>query len=155
IIIPEDLEEKIVNKENTIELYKDDRKIESYQIQNQINKFITFANGTYVNGSFDLDRVKRALKEKVEVNLINSEINGKNPSINNWFKYYFNFTSYIIMAVYIAVIGLVMTEFTNENIENRRKVSSKKLLDFDKEIYLGQLTVASFITLIFILGSIV
>ena len=48
-----------------------------------------------------------------------------------------------------------MTDFTDDNIENRRKISSKKFLKFNNEIYLGQLSLASIITLIFILGSIV
>ena len=48
------------------------------------------------------------------------------------------------MALYIAVIGYVMTEFIDEEIENRRKISSVKFLKFNSEIYLGQLTIASF-----------
>lgn len=58
------------------------------------------------------------------------------------------------MAIYISSIGLVMTEFTDKNIQSRRKISSKKFLQFNKEIYLGQFTLGSMITLIFILGSI-
>ena len=48
-----------------------------------------------------------------------------------------------------------MTDFINKDVESRRKVSSIKFLKFNREIYLGQLTIASFITLVFILGSIV
>ena len=58
IIIPEDFNERIVNKKNAIELFRDDRNIASYQIENQINKFISFANATYENGEFDLSQCK-------------------------------------------------------------------------------------------------
>lgn len=57
------------------------------------------------------------------------------------------------MALYISLIGFVMIEITGEGIENRRRVSSVRFLQFNKEIYLGQLTIASFITTVFILGA--
>lgn len=154
LIIPQDFEEKTINKEKTIEIYKDDRQIATYQIQNQVNKFLAFANGTYENGKFNLGEVNSALDESVKVNFMDSN-NNKNANADSWFKYYFNFTSYIIMALYISLIGFVMIEITGEGIEKRRRVSSIKFLKFNKEIYLGQLTIASFITTVFILGAIV
>ena len=154
IIIPEDFQEKVVNKEKSIEIYNDERKIESMQIQNQINKFLMFANATYEDGKFNLASVDLALKEKTKVELIdNNSI--KNISINEWFRNYFNFTSYVIVGMYIAIIGMVMADFTDENIDSRMKISSKKFLNFNMELYLGQLTIAAIITSIFILGSIV
>lgn len=120
IVIPENFEDKVINKEKAVEIYKDDRKIETYQIQNQINKFILFANATYEDGKFKLWNVNDALDEKVDVNLVISD-NNINQRINNWFKTYFNFTSYIILAIYISVIGFVMIEFTDEEIEKDEK----------------------------------
>lgn len=155
IIIPKDFDEKVTYKEKPIQLYKDDRKIESLQIQNEINKFLTFSNATYENGKFDLEAVKLALNEKTQVKLVGADSEVKNHSANKWFKYYYNFTSYVIIAIYIAVMGLVMSDFRNKNIEKRMKISSKKFLKFNKEMYFGQLTIASVITLVFILGSIV
>ncbi|WP_352404683.1 ABC transporter permease [Sporanaerobacter acetigenes] len=154
IIIPEDFDEKVINKENSIKLYNDDRKVESLQIQNQINKFLTFVNATYENGEFNLVDVESALDEKAKVELVESNNVSSNDGIVMWFKYYFNFTSYVITAIYISAIGLVMTDFKDEYIQSRTKISSKKFLQFNKEMYLGQLVIASMITLIFILGSI-
>lgn len=153
IVIPEDFEEKVINKEKAIEVYRDDRKIESYQIQHQINKFLSFVNASRENGEFDLEAVNLALKEKANVKMLESK--KTNESINEWFYYYFNFTSYVIIAIYITVIGMVMTDFSEANIESRRRVSSKKNIQFNKEIYLGQFTLAAIITSIFILGSII
>ncbi len=154
IIIPEDFEERVINKESAIQLYNDNRNIGSHQVQNQINKFISFANATYENGEFDLSNVNSALDEGIKVDLIKTD-NNINQKVNTWFKFYFNFTSYIILAIYISVIGFVMTDFTDEQVENRRKISSIRFLKFNREMYLGQLTIASIITVIFILGSIV
>lgn len=123
IIIPEDFEERVINKESAIQLYNDNRNIGSHQVQNQINKFISFANATYENGEFDLSNVNSALDEGIKVDLIKTD-NNINQKVNTWFKFYFNFTSYIILAIYISVIGFVMTDFTDEQVENRRKISS-------------------------------
>ena len=153
IVIPEDFEERVLNKEKAIEVYRDERKIESFQIQHQINKFISFVNATNENGEFDLNAVNLALKEKANVEIVGT--NNGNEKIKEWFFYYFNFTAYVIIAIYIAVIGMVMTDFTEDNIESRRKVSSKKSFQFNKEIYLGQFILAAIITSIFILGSLV
>jgi len=38
-----------------MQIYKDDRKIQSMQIQNQINKFLAFVNAIHENGSFHLE----------------------------------------------------------------------------------------------------
>ncbi len=154
IIIPEDFEERVINNQAAVEIFRDERKIETYQIQNHINKFISFANATYENGEFALPNVMNALDNSVEVSFVESG-NGVNQDISSWFKFYYNFLSYIILAIYIAVIGFVMTDFTQSKVEDRRKVSSKKFLDFNKEIYLGQMSIALVITSILILGSIV
>lgn len=154
IIIPEDFEEKVINKEEAIEIFRDDRKIETYQIQNQINEFLSFANATYEDGDFDLSNVLSALDSSVDVNFVEAG-NGENQDINTWFKFYYNFVSYIILAIYIAVIGFVMNDFTRTEVENRRKVSSKRFLSFNKEIYLGQMTIAIVITSILVLGSVI
>lgn len=153
ILIPGNFETKVKNKEKSLEILRDERKIESAQIENEVNKFLRFANASYKDGKFNLTRVKEALKEETKVELIkNNEY--QNEGVNIWFKSYFNFTGYIIMAIYVSVIGLVMTEFNSKGIEDRSKISPKKLLDFNVEMYLGQLTIGIIITGIFILGSI-
>ncbi len=118
IIIPENFQEKVINKENAIEIYNDERKIGSMGIQNQINKFLLFANATYENGKYNLADVDLALKENINVKLIDNNT-AKNISINEWFRNYFNFTSYVIIGMYISIIGLVMADFTDENIEKK------------------------------------
>ncbi|QAT61902.1 ABC transporter permease [Acidilutibacter cellobiosedens] len=155
IVIPEDFEERVINKEKAVEVYRDDRKMESVQIQTQLNKFFVFINATYENGRFNLSDVNTALDEKTTVNLMKDGGKVKDQGAVQWFRYYYNFTSYVIIGIYIMVMGLVMNDFMNENVDSRRKISSKRFLRFNEEIYLGQLSLAGLITLIFILGSIV
>ncbi len=154
IVIPEDFESRVKNKEASIEIYRDERKIGPIQVENTINKFLMFSNATYKNNSFDLQGVKDALSREIEVEVLKGS-SPKNNQANSWFKYYFNSTGYVIIAIYVAVIGLVMADFNDNGLQDRTKISSKKFLRFNIEMYLGQVTVGVFITSIFILGTII
>lgn len=154
VVIPEDFHENLINKEKAVQVFSDDRKMETIQVQQQINKFLVFVGASMEDGEYDLNLVNTALGEKASISLLRSD-EQVNKGAETWFKYYYNFTSYVIIAIYIAVIGIVMNDFSDENIESRMKISSKKFLQFNKELYLGQLTVAATITLIFILGSVI
>ncbi|NLY77700.1 MAG: ABC transporter permease [Tissierellia bacterium] len=153
IIIPEDFDQKVVNKKEAILIYKDDRKPQALQIENQVNKFLAFANITYKDGRFELEDVKEALNESVEVQLLSSGDSYARTGVDSWFRFYYKFTGYVIIGVYIAIIGLVMSDFRDKNVDNRRKISSKRFLDFNKEMYLGQLTLAAAVTAVFIVAS--
>jgi len=154
VIIPEDFKSKVDNKEEAIEIFRDDRRMGPLQIENQINKYLMFANATYRDGKFDLAKVKDTLKEEIEVELLQTRTISKNSGVAIWFKSYFNFTAYIIIAIYVAIIGLLMAEFNSKLIQDRMKIGSKKFLKSNFEIYVGQVTLGIIITTIFILGSI-
>lgn len=155
IVIPKDFEEKLRNKDKSIEIIRDDRKMESIKIENEINKFLIFLNATVIDNEFNVEKVKQALNEEVSVEVLSVGNTSKNQNIDNWFKNYFNFTGYVIIAIYIAVIGLVMTELNSKSIQDRIKISSKKFMNFNSQVYLGQATLGVLITLVFIVGSIV
>lgn len=155
VLIPEDFQSKVEHKEKSIEIFRDDRRMGPLQIENEINKFLAFSNASYSDGKFNLATVKSALKEEVKVELLKGTNLSKNDGATIWFKYYFNFTGYIIIAIYVAVIGLIMTEFNGKNIQDRMKISSKKFLNFNTEMYLGQVTLGILLTSIFVIGSIV
>lgn len=154
-LIPEDFESKVMNNEEAIEIFRDERIMGSMQVENEISKFLIFSKASSKDGNFDLERVKSSLKEEVEVKLINLDNRVATDGPNMWFRFYFNFISYVIIAVYIAVIGLIMTDFNNKNIQDRMKLSSKKFLRFNIEMYLGQVTLGVLITSVFILGALV
>ncbi len=155
IIIAEDFENRIIKGEKAVEVYRDKRKMESLYIQSQLNKYFKFLNASYEDGSFNIYDTEEALRQRVRVDLVEGETGLENSAISQWFSYYSNFTGYIIIAVYIAVMGLVMAEFTDENVDNRRKIAYKRLFHYNREIYLGQLSLASMISFTFILGGLI
>lgn len=154
IIIPEDFEKRVIDRKESLEIVKDDMRLSSFQIESEVNKYLIFANASGDDGDFQLDNVNSALEKQVKVEVL-EEGNVQNQSASTWFKFYFNFTGYVIIAIYIAVIGLVMTEFKDENIESRTKISSKKFINYNSELYLGQISIGVFISAIFIIGSLV
>ncbi len=154
IIIPEDFKTLVEDKQKSLEIIRDDRKMGPLQIENEINKFLAFANAKYSDGEFHLTEVNAALNKEVEVELLKGVNTSQSKGSTLWFKYYYNFTSYIIIAIYVAVMGLIMADFNNKNIQDRMKVSSKKLLKFNTEMYLGQVVIGLLITTVLVLGSI-
>lgn len=155
IIIPQDFQSKVVKKEKSLEIIADDRRLEPLQIENEVNKYLAFANATYLGGEFNLQEVEFALNREVEVRFLHADTHYSTDGVNLWARYYFNFASYVIIAIYIAVLGLIMADFNTQNIQDRTKISSKKFLRFNAELYLGQVVVGLLITSAFVLGSIV
>lgn len=155
IIIPQDFQSKVVKKEKSLEIIADDRRLEPLQIENEVNKYLAFANATYLGGEFNLQEVELALNREVEVRFLHADTHYSTDGVNLWARYYFNFASYVIIAIYIAVLGLIMADFNTQNIQDRTKISSKKFLRFNAELYLGQVVVGLLITSAFVLGSIV
>lgn len=154
IIFPKEFEELVLKKSKAIEIIRDERQMESIQIENEVNKFLAFVNATYSDSRFDLKMVNDVLNQEIKVDVLEDKYSKKDGNLNTWFKYYFNYTGYIIVAIYVSVIGFIMIEFNDKGIEDRMKVSCKRFLKFNIELYLGQITLAFFITLIFIVGSI-
>ncbi|NLJ89636.1 MAG: ABC transporter permease [Clostridiales bacterium] len=154
IIIPPGFDESVVSQGPALTLYTDDRNPKSVQIGSQINKYLALANISYENGSYNLDKVANALQESAKVTFTddNGEVESK---VRDLVNLYFNLAGYAIIAIYIMVIGLVMSEINKEQIVNRRNVSSIKLVKYNLQILLGQLTLAGLTTLIFLVGFVV
>lgn len=154
LIIPEGFDEDTLGKKESVIVYTDDRRPESMQLENQINKYLSFANITYQDDEYMLDDVEEALTETVQVNFIDNQ-GESNKNAINWANFYFNFTGYAIVAIYIMAIGLVMSEINNEKVVLRRRISSKRFLNYNIEILLGQLAIAVATVAVFIIGFIV
>ena len=92
VIIPKDFQNLVQNKEKSLEIIRDDRKMGSIQIENELNKFLAFANAKYQDGDFDLLGVRTALNSEVEVELLKGEEASRATGASTWFQYYFNFT---------------------------------------------------------------
>lgn len=68
-------------------------------------------------------------------------------------SYYFNFANYSILAVSIYIIAVVMSTFNKPKIKRRNYISSKKISELTKELYLGNLVFTLIVWLFVILIS--
>lgn len=116
-------------------------------LENEINKYLNFLYLSEDGGIYDFERVGSSLLKGVEVEIVENY-----DDIDNGFKVYFNFVSYVIVAIYVALIGFTMSDFNEEEIKLRTYISSKELSKFNMEMYLGQMSTGLLITSIFILG---
>lgn len=152
IIIPEDFEERVLLKQESVSIYSDEAKPQTVQINSQVNKYLTFLNASLEDGAYDIAGVLSALEVESDVEMVGAD---RDENKNAWFAQYFNFMSYSVTAIYIGVIGYAMNDFREDKMESRRRVSSISFNKFNREIYLGQLTIATIVTAIFTLGAIV
>lgn len=151
IVIPEGFEENFRNGREAVRVYTDDRQMTSLLLTGNIQKYLMFLKAdetTY--GTPDPARIEAALAVESSVTLAEVPQNGSNETMMTWFGYYFNFMTYIIIAIYIMVFGLIMSEFNEENLKRRNSLIPMSSTRFQLGIVLAQLLLASVITSIFL-----
>lgn len=146
IIIPKNLGEKLDN----IELISHNNQFVEYYLEGQINKFMNYTKAVGNKDGFNFEKSNLILKEKsnlvlVDQNKYDEEMNRHNIGFS------LNFTSYIIISIIMTIITLTMSEFQEEEVLNRVYISSKKLTNYEFQIYLAQMVV-TFLIVTILLG---
>ncbi len=137
------------NKPAATVLY-DNSNMGGHLVENEVFKYLSLLRATEQNGVYDAAKVKEALSHQTELQYLNTDAKGRN--LNEWYGIYYNFAGYVVMALFIAVLGMVMSDFHQEAVRARIDASSKKLLSLQWESYLGQFAVAVVLAL-FIVGA--
>lgn len=151
IVIPEGFAENFRSGRDALRVYTDDRQMESVLLKNSIQKYLVFAKADEkTHGSFDPLRVEEALTAESVVTMAEAPAAGSNDSITAWFRYYFNFIAYILVAIFILVFGTIMAEFNDENVKRRNSLIPMSSTRFQLSIILAQLLLAFFITALFL-----
>lgn len=146
IRIPPDFSQKFRENKASIQILFNTLDYSGYLVQNRVEGFLSFVKATEQNGIYNIPLSKKALSEKSEVILLEYPITAKNEKAKIWMQSFFNMASYIVIAIYIAVIGKSTTDFYTLNIKQRIAISSKELKSIQLELYLGQLIIGSMIT---------
>lgn len=154
IVIPKDFKERVLAKEeNIIEVFKDPKSMYTVNLENEIGKYLSFFNAMNSNGNYDMDQLERVLKTETDVSIVgDSQIKSR---IEYWFTNYFNYLSYILILVFITIFGRLMQELGDDELMKRVSLSSMSNFKYNKELYLGQLTVAGVLTTIYIFAAII
>lgn len=80
-----------------------------------------------------ISTINNSLKEQTKIEIKNTVDTNRLSDVS----YYYNFANYSILAVCIYLIGAVMSTFNQDIIRKRNLVSSKKISELTKELYLG------------------
>ena len=96
-------------------------------------KIADVTNNNFNDEDKIISTINNSLKEKSEIKIRSGVDTNKLSDVS----YYYNFANYSILAVCIYLIGAVMCTFNRDIIKKRNLVSSKKISELTKELYLG------------------
>lgn len=151
VIIPETFTADFNEGLPALAVYTDDRQPSAALMSRQIDQYLMFLKAdARTHGEADPARVAQAMAVKAEVRLAESP-GGVVPGTAGWFRYYFNFMTYILIAIFIMVFGNIMTEFNNEHIKRRNAIIPVSSSRFQMDMILAQLVIAFGIAALFLL----
>lgn len=154
LVIPEGFTDSFLN-ENPINLqYRAvPNEPSTYMLQTQINKYLNLAY-VFLNNDLEYDNLNDAIKENLDLEItpvFPDEITSDYTYVN----LYFNFSAYIIMVVFISIIGAIMVSFKPIDIKRRMdigKITNKKM---NLILILSNMLLGLAVLLFFIIFSII
>ena len=150
IYIPKDFENKLESgKEVDIDI-KTNNSYDSYIASELLTKYLDVFS-KYMNLYNDkitaTQKLDNTLNKKSNV-VITSETN-----LNSNTYFFYNFSSYSIMAIVIYIICLVLSSFNDEKISKRTNVSGMNYITFNNYLYISSFTFTFIIFAIYLLLS--
>lgn len=146
IRIPEEFSNNLINNnENELEIINRQNSAFGYLTNNLIEKYFNFSKAYDYQ---DYEEMLDILNENIEVELLNTNDNSKNPI------YYFNALNYVIIALSIYIFGLTLNTINQKNIKNRNQVSPISDLKFNLIFLFGNIILMFLVTFIFVLFGI-
>lgn len=151
IRMPGDFDERLSRGESSVEILYDYKNIKGHIIENQLYKYLIFVNATKGEDDYNTQLVEKVMEEEVQVRFRNQENSNEHLYRQYWFIFFFNFSGYLIIAVFIGIIGLTMSDFQQEEVAVRIQSASMSNFRIQIQTYLGQLSIAAIITALIIL----
>ncbi|MDO5062778.1 MAG: ABC transporter permease [Peptostreptococcaceae bacterium] len=149
--IPEDFVQRYERGEESIDIFYSTLGYSGRLVESRVQGFLTFVNATKENGQYRFDKAKEILSTKSKVSLLDQRIVPSKERNEVWIRTFFNIAAYILIAVYVAVIGKSMSDFNELQNKQRVAVSSKKFRSYQAHIYLGQILIGIVITSIVVI----
>lgn len=147
VVIPSDFEQRLQGEKSAVEVIFDFKNMKGHLVSNYLNKYLMLLKATEQNGTYDAEKVLRVMKKEIPVSLISDKRESSHSgNLDRWFRSYYNFAAYIMLAIYIGVIGTVMSDFKEENVVKRIHSSAKSNFRVQIQTYFGQLSAALSIT---------
>lgn len=156
VIIPESFGEDFAENRPSLIVYTDDTQMPAIVLRQKIDQFLSFAKADEAaRGTFDPVRVSRALAVTADVRLTGQD-RAEGASIDlSWFRSYFNFITYMLIAVFILVFGNIMHEFNHDTLKRRNSIVPFSSTRFQVSLVAAQLVIAFAVTALFMTISLV
>lgn len=151
IVIPETFSQDFAAGREAVRVYTDDRKMEAVLFNNTIQKYLMFLKAdAKVHGAADPARIETALRTQAEVTINNTAAVNGFEAAAQWFRFYFNFISYVMLSILIMISGLIMSEFNDENIKRRNSIIPSSSTRFQLHMVAAQVLLALGIAAMFL-----
>lgn len=154
IVLPEDLEEGILKKTSPVQIITINTN-SSNLVYSMTNGYFTFANAVLTAGQTDFEALNETFSKEAKVTLMQAPKSDKRTEASIWASFYFNFMTYALIAIFIGLFGLLLSNFQETKVLQRQLISSTSLVSINKSKLMACGFVAFFITALFIIGSLV
>ncbi len=148
--IPEDAEQRFEEDAPSVEILFNTMAVEGHIVENRLKVFMVILKSTFQDGRYDLEFAKTILKNEVDVEFTKAEQTPEEEVQRVWLQAFFNTSGYVLMAVYISLVGMGMSSFGEPKTKLRIAISSKDANRMQAEIYLAQLLLGAMITTLFV-----
>ena len=152
IVLPENLEEGILKKTSPVQIITINTN-SSNLVYSMTNGYFTFANAVLTAGQTDFEALNETFSKEAKVTLLQGQKSDNQNEASNWASFYFNFMTYVLIAIFIGLFGLLLSNFQETKVLQRQLISSTSLVSINKSKLMACGFVAFFITALFILGA--
>ena len=152
IVLPENLEEGILKKTSPVQIITINTN-SSNLVYSMTNGYFTFANAVLTAGQTDYEALNQTFSKEAKVTILQDKNADNQNEASSWASFYFNFVTYVLIAVFIGLFGLLLSNFQETKILQRQLISSTSLVSINKSKLMACGFVAFFITTLFILGA--
>lgn len=118
-----------------------------------VQQYLVFEDAIKHSDSRTKEDLKVILSKKAQMSLNTKKQNDNEMLV--WAKYYFNFVLYVILMMFIHVFGLILSELASSSLSQRIELSPQPTLKTGIQKVGGLFLAALFITLTFILSSLI
>ena len=154
IVLPDDVEMMVENGQPQVKTFVTTQNMGAQLLSSTVNQYFIFANAMLKsNGEVDIARLNNVLMSEAEVlNVGQSE--GMN-SVTQWGSFYFKFLGFILISIFIALLGILLSGFEEKNVALRQKLGALSLAKISREKFMGSALVAGIISFVLILPALV
>lgn len=150
IILPKDIEQTATAQLSDIQVITSDKSVGAAMLRMDINRYFTFANALIKANNFDTERLRELLNKRANTQILSP--NGETPANYTiiWGKYYFNMLGYMLIMLFISLMGVVMADFEGKGVATRQRISALSLLHINRQKFLGGAVVTVILFSLFI-----